>query len=138
MIFIPCKVVLVVDILDDEVGGDKGDGDDDIMAMRMMGVIWVMMMMMILMVSPCKVVLVVDILDDEVCVHSSLLLLPDDLVATSLENGFSMFFFLSFAFFNIKGLHSLCLTLYYSSVVLSRPCCDWTWMGLLFADMTKM
>ena len=45
MIFIPCKVVLVVDILDDEVGGDKGDGDDDIMAMRMMGVIWVMMMM---------------------------------------------------------------------------------------------
>ena len=102
MIFIPCKVVLVVDILDDEVGGDKGDGDDDIMAMRMMGVIWVMMMMMILMVSPCKVVLVVDILDDEVCVHSSLLLLPDDLVATSLENGFLMFFFVSLLFSTLR------------------------------------
>ena len=106
MIFIPCKVVLVVDILDDEVGGDKGDGDDDddIMAMRMMGVIWVMMMMtmMMVMVSPCKVVLVVDILDDEVCVHSSLLLLPDDLVATSLENGFLMFFFVSLLFSTLR------------------------------------
>ena len=91
--------------IDNEVGGDKGDGDDDIMAMRMMGVIWVMMMMMmvmILMVSPCKVVLVVDILDDEVCVHSSLLLLPDDLVATSLENGFLMFFFVSLLFSTLR------------------------------------
>ena len=39
----------------------------------------------------CKVVLVVDIFDDEVCVHSSLFLLPDDLVATSFENGFILF-----------------------------------------------
>ena len=95
------------------------------------------MMMMVLMVSPCKVILVVDILDDEVGVHSSLLLLPDYLVATSFENGFLLFFYI-IAFFKIKGMHSLCLTLYYSSVVLSRPCCDWTWMGLLFADMTKL
>ena len=89
--FIPGKVVLVIDILDD-------DGGDDIMVM-----IRVMAMMMILMVSPCKVVLVVDIFDDEVCVHSSLFLLPDDLVATSFENGFLLFFFFISLRFSTKG-----------------------------------
>ena len=94
--------------------------------------------MMMMMVSPCKVILVVDILDYEVGVHSSLFLLPDDLVATSFENGFLLSFFYIIAFFNIKGTHLLCLALYYSSVVLSRPCCDWTRMGLWFAYRAKL
>ena len=61
-----------------------------------------MMIMMMMMVSPCKVVLVVDVLDYEVGVHGSLFLLPDDLIATSFENGF----FSIIEFVNIKGMHS--------------------------------
>ena len=110
MIFIPCKVVIAVDILDDD------DGDDDIMLVIMMGMIRVMMMMvmmMILMVSPCKVVLVVDILDDEMGVDGSPFLLPDDLIATSFENGFfqSLDFLTSRAAFII--MYYLVLRLYY-------------------------